>query len=145
MNIYIKLLEKIQFKKDNKIPFDINKIKTTYLDESVSVTLEKNLALYKKFMEKLSGSLFRKIPKDKLKLLKTTGYEEFKNLSLEDQVFTLMKILNLITNFTDNRNIDGLNINISRGTIGVNLTNKSSFSVITTSITGLYENEIKIK
>ena len=145
LNIYIKLLEKIQFKKDNKIPFDINKIKTTYLDESVSVTLEKNLALYKKFMEKLSGSLFRKIPKDKLKLLKTTGYEEFKNLSLEDQVFTLMKILNLITNFTDNRNIDGLNINISRGTIGVNLTNKSSFSVITTSITGLYENEIKIK
>ena len=145
LNIYIKLLEKIQFKKDNKILFDINKIKTTYLDESVSVTLEKNLALYKKFMEKLSGSLFRKIPKDKLKLLKTTGYEEFKNLSLEDQVFTLMKILNLITNFTDNRNIDGLNINISRGTIGVNLTNKSSFSVITTSITGLYENEIKIK
>ena len=56
-----------------------------------------------------------------------------------------MKILNLITNFTDNRNIDGLNINISRGTISVNLTNKSSFSVITTSITGLYENEIKIK
>ena len=145
LNIYIKLLEKIQFKKDNKIPFDINKIKTTYLDESVSVTLEKNLALYKKFMEKLSGSLFRKIPKDKLQLLKTTGYEEFKNLSLEDQVFTLMKILNLITNFTDNRNIDGLNINMSRGTIGVNLTNKSSFSVITTSITGLYENEIKIK
>ena len=145
LNIYIKLLEKIQFKKDNKIPFDINKIKTTYLDEPVSVTLEKNLGLYKTFMEKLSGSLFRKIPKDKLKLLKTTGYEEFKNLSLEDQVFTLMKILNLITNFIDKRNIDDLNINISRGTIGLNLTNKSSFSVITTSITGLYENEIKIK
>ena len=145
LNIYIKLLEKIQFKKDNKIPFDINKIKTTYLDEPVSVILEKNLGLYKTFMEKLSGSLFRKIPKDKLKLLKTTGYEEFKNLSLEDQVFTLMKILNLITNFIDKRNIDDLNINISRGTIGLNLTNKSSFSVITTSITGLYENEIKIK
>lgn len=145
LNIYIKLLEKIQFKKDNKIPFDVNKIKTTYLDEAVSITVEKNLALYRKFMEKLSSSLFKEIPKDKLKSLNTTGYEEFKELSLEEQAFTLIKILNLITNFIDKRNIDGLNINISRGTIGLNLTNKSSFSVITTSITGLYENEIKIK
>ena len=96
-------------------------------------------------MEKLTSSVFWDIPKDKLNLLNTTGYEEFKDLSLEEQAITLMKILNLITNFIDKRNIDGLNINISRGTIGVNLTNKSSFSVITTSITGLYENEIKIK
>ena len=143
--VYIKLLEKIQFKYINRIPFNIESIKTTYLGEDIRVTLEQNILLYKMLMEKLTSSVFWDIPKDKLNLLNTTGYEEFKDLSLEEQAITLMKILNLITNFIDKRNIDGLNINISRGTIGVNLTNKSSFSVITTSITGLYENEIKIK
>ena len=56
-----------------------------------------------------------------------------------------MEILNIITNFKTTRNLEMINIKSSRSTVGINVSNTESFSVITTSITGLYENEIKIK
>ena len=144
-NVYIKLLEKIKYKIDNKIPFNINMIKTTYLNKEIKIEEEKNFLLYKKLIEKLSSLLFSEIPKDKFEVLQNLEPEEFLKLSLEKQVSALMDVLNVLTNFEDNRNITDLNVQIARGTIGVDITKKNKFSVITTSITGLYENEIKIK
>ena len=143
--MYIKLLEKIKYKIDNKIPFNINMIKTTYLNKEIKIEEEKNFLLYKKLIEKLSSLLFSEIPKDKFEVLQNLEPEEFLKLSLEKQVSALMDVLNVLTNFEDNRNITDLNVQIARGTIGVDITKKNKFSVITTSITGLYENEIKIK
>lgn len=145
LNVYVKLLEKIKYKIDNKISFNMDKIKTTYLNNEVKVDKEKNFSLYKKLIEKLSSLLFWEIPKDKFEVLQNLEPEEFLKLSLEKQVSALMDVLNVLTNFEDNRNIIDLNVQIARGTIGVDITKKNKFSVITTSITGLYENEIKIK
>ena len=144
-NVYIKLLEKIQYKIDKKIPFNINTIKTTYLENEVKIDEKKNFSLYKKLIEKLDTLLFWEIPKDKFVVLQNIEIGDFLKLPVEKQVTTLMEVLNVLTNFIDNRNVTGLSLQIARGTIGVDITKKSSFSIITTSITGLYENEIKIK
>ena len=145
LNVYIKLLEKIKHKIDNKNPFNVNTIKTTYLNNEVKIDGEKNFSLYKNLIEKLSTLLFWEIPKDKFEVLQNLKREEFLNLSLEKQVLALMDLLNVLTSSDENRNITALNIQIARGTIGVDITKKNKFSVITTSITGLYEHEIKIK
>lgn len=145
LNVYVKLLEKIKYKIDNKIPFNMNTIKSSYLNNEVKVDREKNFFLHKKLIEKLSTLLFWGIPKDKFDVLQNLEPEAFFGLPLEKQVSVLIDVLNVLTNFKDNRNIKDLNVQIARGTIGVDITKKNKFSVITTSITGLYENEIKIK
>ena len=145
LNVYIKLLEKIKYKMDNKAAFNINTIKTTYLNKEIKIEEEKNFLLYKKLIEKISTLLFWEIPKDKFEVLQNVEREEFLKLPLEKQVSALMDVLNVITNFIDDRNVTDLHVQIARGTIGLDITKKNKFSVITTSITGLYENEIKIK
>ena len=145
-SVYIKLLEKVEYQKvENPKSFDIHNITTTYLDNEIYVTAEDNKKLYQAFMDKLSTPLFIKLKGNKIEEFKTIGFDKFCELSLENQVTILMEILNIITNFKTTRNLEMINIKSSRSTVGINVSNTESFSVITTSITGLYENEIKIK
>ena len=146
ISVYIKLLEKVEYqKKENPKTFDIHNITTTYLCKEIYVTVEDNKKLYQAFMDKLSTPLFIKLKGNKIEEFKTMGFDKFCELSLENQVTILMEILNIITNFKTERNLELINIKSSRSTVGINVSNAESFSVITTSITGLYENEIKIK
>ena len=146
ISVYIKLLEKVEYQKiENPKTFDIHTITTTYSDNKIYVTAEDNKKLYQVFMDKLSTPLFIKLKGNKLEEFKTIGFDKFCELSLENQVTILMEILNIITNFKTTRNLELINIKSSRSTVGINVSNTESFSVITTSITGLYENEIKIK
>ena len=115
------------------------------MDNKIYVTAEDNKKLYQAFMDKLSTPLFIKLKGNKIEEFKTIGFDKFCELSLENQVTILMEILNIITNFKTTRNLELINIKSSRSTVGINVSNTESFSVITTSITGLYENEIKIK
>ena len=140
------MLEKVEYQKvENPKSFDIHNITTTYLDNEIYVTAEDNKKLYQAFMDKLSTPLFIKLKGNKIEEFKTIGFDKFCELSLENQVTILMEILNIITNFKTTRNLEMINIKSSRSTVGINVSNTESFSVITTSITGLYENEIKIK
>ena len=126
LNVYVKLLEKIKYKIDNKIPFNMNTIKSSYLNNEVKVDREKNFFLHKKLIEKLSTLLFWGIPKDKFDVLQNLEPEAFFGLPLEKQVSVLIDVLNVLTNFKDNRNIKDLNVQIARGTIGVDITKKIS-------------------
>ena len=146
ISIYIKLLEKVEYQKiENPKTFDIHNITTTYLRNEIYVTAEDNKKLYQAFMDKLSTPLFIRLKGNKIEEFKTIGFDKFCELSLENQVTILMEILNIITNFKTTRNLELIKIKSSRSTVGINVSNTESFSVITTSITGLYENEIKIK
>ena len=146
ISVYIKLLEKVEYQKiENPKTFDIHNITTIYLGNEIYVTAEDNKKLYQAFMDKLSTPLFIKLKGNKIEEFKTIGFDKFCELSLENQVTILMEILNIITNFKTTRNLELINIKSSRSTVGINVSNTESFSVITTSITGLYENEIKIK
>ena len=146
ISVYIKLLEKVEYQKiENPKTFDIHNITTTYLGNEIYVTAEDNKKLYQAFMDKLSTPLFIKLKGNKIEEFKTIGFDKFCELSLENQVTILMEMLNIITNFKTTRNLELINIKSSRSTVGINVSNTESFSVITTSITGLYENEIKIK
>ena len=145
-SVYIKLLEKVEYQKiENPKTFDIHNITTTYLGKEMHVTVDENKKLYQVFMNKLSTPLFAKMKGNKLDEFKVDGFDKFCGLSMENQVTMLMEILNIITNFKTTRNLEMIKIKSSRSTVGTNLSNTENFSVITTSITGLYENEIKIK
>lgn len=145
-NVYFKLLEKVEYKRINEPKtFDIINITTTYDKSEVKVTAEQNLVLYDVLATKLSDTLFLNMKGNKVEELKDIGREKFISLSLEEQTTMLFEVLNMLTHFKSARNFKPLGMTSSRATIGMNLSNLNQFTVITTSITGLYENEIKIK
>ena len=144
--IYIKLLEKVAFKKvENPKIFRIEDIKISYRNTEIIVTKEQNTSLYQSLLKKLDTPLFVKMKGNKLEEFRTVGFDAFINLSLEEQASMLLELLNVLTNFKTKRDLSKIGMTSSRSTVGINLSNTDNFSVITTSITGLYENEIKIK
>ena len=145
-SVYIKLLEKVAIKKiENSKTFRIENIKTSYNHKEVTVSKEQNITLYQELLKKLDTPLFSKMKGNKLEEFRTVGFGTFKALSLEDQASVLLEVLNVLTNFKTKRDITKIGMTSSRSTLGINISNTEQFSVITTSITGLYEQEIKIK
>ena len=144
--VYIKLLEKVAFQKvENPKTFRIEDIKTSYGDNEIIVTKDQNISLYQSLLTKLETPLFAKMKGNKLEAFRTIGFDAFINLSLEEQANVLLELLNVLTNFKTKRDLGKIGMTSSRSTVGINVSNTENFSVITTSITGLYENEIKIK
>ena len=145
-SVYIKLLEKVAIKKiENSKTFRIENIKTSYNHKEVTVSKEQNIALYQELLKKLDTPLFSKMKGNKLEEFRTVGFDTFIALSLEDQASVLLEVLNVLTNFKTKRDITKIGMTSSRSTLGINISNTEQFSVITTSITGLYEQDIKIK
>lgn len=144
--MYIKLLEKAAYEKVEKgQKFDITTVSTSSLGAEVKVTSKGNIRLFNVLLNKLATPLFLGMKGNKLEGLQSTGNEKFCELPLEEQAFTLLEVLNVITNFKSSTKLKNIGIDTSRTRVSFNLTSLEQFSIITRSITGLYENEIKIK
>ena len=145
-SIYIKLLEKALFEKTEKMQkFDITSVTTTFLKTEVKITTDQNERVFAVLLEKLGRPLFLRMKDNKFAELSNIGKEKFSKLTLEEQAFTVLELLNVLTNFKSTTKLKNIGVDRTRSRVSFNLTLTDSFSIITTSITGLYENEIKIK
>lgn len=79
--------------------------------------------------------------------LSTKAYKEFDELSKEEKVFTLIEILNLLRTLGKGRNLSKIGGSTEMGECKKtkNIKNVDTFSIILQSVTGLFEQEVKIK
>lgn len=112
------------------------------------ISCEENLALYNAIIDKISNSIYKERFLNLGKTL-TAKSELFSNLSIYEQCFTLMEILNILHANVRTGDLSKLDEAKQSGkaTIG-NKIEKSktlrSFKIIHQSVTGLYENEVEL-
>lgn len=107
---------------------------------------EENIALYLEIENKLQNSIFRVRFSNILDIIKN-GEEKFKELSIHDQCYVLMQILNILHSNTLSGNLVLIGGSGKSGilTIANKLQAKySSFEIINQSITGLFEKRIDL-
>ena len=130
--LYIKELAKyLNWKKENK-------------DGKLweSITEDKNIQLYDTLVEKMNTGIFiRKTPNKYNELSTSEIRDKFKAINEEEQVKTLLEVLNLLTNKKSTFDLKNIDIKASRGICSFNLSNQSQFSIIEQSVTGVYEKE----
>lgn len=144
--VYIKLLEKAVYEKVEKAQkFNIEMVKTTFLGLEVKITSDQNIRLFDALLDKLGTALFLGMKGNKVEELSSIGRDKFIHLPIEEQAFTLLEVLNVLTNFKSTTKLKNIGVDRNRTRVSFNISLTDNFSVITTSITGLYENEIKIK
>lgn len=77
-------------------------------------------------------------------LEKETTITAFVAMTLIEQCKMLMEILNLLTQQKTTYALKPIGVSASRSTLGMNITGLSEFTIITQSVTGLQEKEIRI-
>ncbi len=91
-----------------------------------------------------TGIFIRKTPNKYNELSTSKIRDKFKAINEEEQVKTLLEVLNLLTNKKSTFDLKNIDMKASRGICSFNLSNQSDFSIIEQSITGVYEKEIVI-
>ena len=121
--------------------YNINK--DSKITESDGITKAHNLDMYDKFINKLRDTNYKvKLGAQITTLEKLKG--NFENISIEDQAYTLMEILNLFKCIAAGASLDkigggkgaGTNITISK-----NLSEKDEIYILNQSVTGLFVNK----
>ena len=107
-----------------------------------NITKEKNIQLYDTLVEKMNTGIFiRKTPNKYNELSTSEIRDKFKTINEDEQVKTLLEVLNLLTNKKSTFDLKNIDMKASRGICSFNLSNQSDFSIIEQSITGVYEKE----
>ncbi len=86
----------------------------------------------------------RKKPNKYMELSTLGVRDKFKTINVDEQVKTLLEVLNLLTNKKSTFDLKNIDMKASRGICSFNLSNQSDFSIIEQSVTGVYEKEIVI-
>ncbi len=118
------------------------------ITEFDKITLEENILLYDKIIDKLGNTNFN-VKYGHLYENLLDSRERFLNISLYEQCFTLIQILKILHTDTVNGDLSFLNRGKNIGALRISKTIENSkeiasFKIIHQSITGLYEQEIEL-
>jgi len=139
---YIKLLEKYKNLIDNNIYVNIPSLKTGSNNMIISTDMNKKFFIY--LIEKMEMSIYRYMRRNKAEELRRNGIAIFDNLSIEEQVKSLIGIMDLFTDHEKKYKLNLSGMTASMMKIAFSLSGIKSFSIYNESPTGLYSNEIKI-
>lgn len=139
---YIKLLEKYKNLIDNNIYVNISSLKTGSNNMIISTDMNKKFFIY--LIEKMEMSIYRYMRRNKAEELRRNGIAIFDNLSIEEQVKSLIGIMDLFTDHEKKYKLNLSGMTASMMKIAFSLSGIKSFSIYNESPTGLYSNEIKI-
>lgn len=139
---YIKLLEKYKNLIDNNIYVNISSLKTGSNNMIISADMNKKFLIY--LIEKMEMSIYRYMRRNKAEELRKNGIAIFDNLSIEEQVKSLIGIMDLFTDHEKKYKLNLSRMTASMMKIAFSLSGIKSFSIYNESPTGLYSNEIKI-
>lgn len=149
---YIKNIEKylqyVKNKTDDSLPQTEDKIIVSRASKErnteLSLSKDENIELYNYLTLKLSKNVYKNMQLSTVLLPKMNeGYEEFKNLSIKDQIEVLSEILNRTARGARIANLSKIQKGKAVGaiTINKNITGKN-FILIENSVTGLFEKRI---
>ena len=137
---YLKILFK--YKNDREIEKN-----TTSIEIPKKITHEKCNKLYQILIEKMNSDIGRlKYPNKYNELSLENTIEKFISLELNNKVYVLLDILDMLTNKINKYKYCGdlLGVKYSRAQQSYDLTKLNQFSIIEQSVTGFYEKEITI-
>lgn len=124
--------------------------KSKYKDAKITkfdpITREKNLEIYKFFLEKHKSDTYKNRPSGQVKNLEK-GVEVFEKLSVEEQTEILNEILKLFACKPGTANLKNIGASANAGTVSFNkkVSNKAgSVKLINCSVTGLFQQEIDL-
>ena len=135
---------KILFKYKNDREIEKN---TTGIEIPKKITHEKCNKLYQILIEKMNSDIGRlKYPNKYNELSLENTIEKFISLELNNKVYVLLDILDMLTNKINKYKYSGdlLGVKYSRAQQSYDLTKLNQFSIIEQSVTGFYEKEIII-
>lgn len=116
-----------------------------YKPQPDQVSPEFNMIIYKALTEKMKQPAFVGLKTNREnELEKETTITAFIAMTLIEQCKMLMEILNLLTQQKTTYALKPIGVSASRSTLGMNITGLSEFTIITQSVTGLQEKEIRI-
>ena len=116
-----------------------------YKPQPDQVGPEFNMIIYKALTEKMKQPAFVGLKTNREnELEKETTITAFIAMTLIEQCKMLMEILNLLTQQKTTYALKPIGVSASRSTLGMNITGLSEFTIITQSVTGLQEKEIRI-
>lgn len=116
-----------------------------YEPNSESVNSNLNMEVYKALIEKMKQPIFSSLKTNRsADLEKEETITAFKKLSLLDQCKMLLEALNLLTHKKTTYGLRPIGVVASRSKMSMNITGLSEFTIITQSVTGLQEKEIRI-
>lgn len=129
-------------KKTYKLKSEKDSIKT---DEDVYIQDIELYELYDAFLEKLQTKIFKNCRKNIYDILSSEDIRnEFLSLSKIDKADMLTLIFDGMKGNKADIKLGEKKINQNRNTISLSLSNIKSFAVIEQSVTGIFENEVKI-
>lgn len=137
---YIKIL----FKYKNDMEIEKNSID---MKIPKNISHEKCDKLYRTLIDKMNSDIGRlKYPNKYNELSLENTIKKFTSLELNNKVYVLLDILDMLTNKTNKYKhcVDLLGVKYSRAQQGYDLTKLNQFSIIEQSVTGFYEKEITI-
>lgn len=103
---------------------------------------EINAKVYEVLIKKMGSNIYLKSKKNKYEdLSEGKTYSKFLDMTTEQQIDTLLNVLNVLTNKSTIYDLKSLGHTISRKTVGFDISSSQEFKVINQSITGLYSNE----
>ncbi len=109
------------------------------------INAENTIKIYKYLVSKKESKYYINKKLNKIDKFKSqASIDKFNELSLEEQCYILLEILNTLTDKKTTYDLKKIGISVSRSTTSMKLNSNQSFKVINQSITGLFENEIDI-
>ncbi len=133
---YLKQLQKI---------YEASDIKNKILIDNNLITNERNIDLYKFYLNKLNNSIYSKVY-DKEKEILFESYQKFANLSLFEQTKVLLNLLKMFSCKNESVDIKELTNKDKFGSIikSIIISKYSTAFMINQSVTGLYEVKVDL-